>query len=178
MKQTITLVFFSAFLMLSCTSEPLDVVEQDISANLFNVLPGGDTSNVLPLYEDTLFAGQTIAAGTGFVNINNGELEIIYETTGDWVIEETHLYVGPLADIPLNNAGNPIIGQFPFNDTQTSGTTLVTYTTDTIPLGGCVYVAAHAVVTNTVTGESETAWFNGDPIGGNSWAMATEVCNI
>ncbi|NND63331.1 MAG: hypothetical protein HKN48_09070 [Flavobacteriaceae bacterium] len=176
MKFKITFLFIAPLIFLSCSQEPIESPD-DLVANLFNAETSGGQNSV-NLYEDTFIAAQNINVGTALVELIDGVVVVTYETEGDWVIEETHLFVGPLSELPTNGAGNPKIGQFPLSETHTGGTTLVVYTTTTpLPLGECVYVAAHAVVTNTVTGESETAWFNGDPIGGNSWAMMSEVCH-
>ena len=86
--------------------------------------------------------------------------------------------------------GNPQIGQFPYNSTETGGTITVVFTS-TLAEGECAYTAAHAVAANIATGQNETAWGNGVPInngngngnvngggnGGGSWAMMFEVCN-
>lgn len=42
-------------------------------------------------------------------------LYITYETTGGWLLNEVHLFVGEsLDDMPQTNNGNPIPGQFPY----------------------------------------------------------------
>ncbi len=176
MKFKFTLFMLAPLFFLSCSQEA--VIEEDQpTANLFNAVNTG-TQNTVNLYDDVLFAGQTIDVGVARVDLEDGIVFVSYETEGDWIIEETHLFVGQLADVPTNGGGNPKIGQFPFKDTHTGNTTLVSYDTGfTLVNGECLYVAAHAVVTNTVTGQSETAWFNGDPFGGNSWAMISHVCH-
>ena len=69
----------------------------------------------------TLFAGQHIDVGT--VSVWNGINELLgveclyveYETTGDWVMTETHLaVVDDSDDFPMTRKGNPIPGQFPY----------------------------------------------------------------
>jgi len=65
-------------------------------------------------FESILWAGQDINVGT--VNVwNDGvELHVTYNTTGGWVLTETHLAVATtLDDIPQKN-GNPIPGKFPY----------------------------------------------------------------
>ncbi|PKA84058.1 hypothetical protein ATE92_2228 [Ulvibacter sp. MAR_2010_11] len=138
----------------------------------------GETSgDPVTLYQTDLMAGQNILMGYVRVDLVNGEIVVTYQSDGDWVIEETHLFIGELNQLPTNNGGNPKIGQFPYIGTHPAGTTTVAYTGQSMLTGQCVYVAAHAVVTNTISGQSETAWGAGVPIGGNSWAMMFEVCN-
>ena len=65
-------------------------------------------------FESILWAGQDINVGT--VNVwNDGvELHVTYNTTGGWVLTETHLAVATaLDDIPQKN-GNPIPGKFQY----------------------------------------------------------------
>ena len=140
-----------------------------------NVL--GDENTVDDVTVD-LIAGQNMDSGSVVVTEIGGNLDVTYQTEGDWVIVETHLYVGSQDDMPANNPGNPRIGQFPYATEHDAGTTTFTYS-DLWELAPdeCVWVAAHAVVYNTVTGQEETAWGNGDDIPGNSWAMWFEVCN-
>jgi len=69
------------------------------------------------LYEMTLFAGQTIDAGTVGVWNSPKKLIIQVETSGDWQIAEAHIYVGypSAADpIPTTKKGNPVPGKFPY----------------------------------------------------------------
>ena len=176
----ILLLLGLALMAFSCQTEPINDLE--ITADRIIDGPGevGDGSNAngedVELYSDDLLAGQTIDSGNLTVTLVDGNLVVNYETEGDWVITETHLYVGPLADMPLNTPGNPQIGQFPYTNEFDPAETSVTYATLDLEPGECVYVAAHAVVVNTVTGEEETAWANGDQLDGNSWAMAFEIC--
>ncbi|MEZ4874924.1 MAG: hypothetical protein R2793_05625 [Flavobacteriaceae bacterium] len=179
MKSKITLLFLAIMVMISCSKNNVDESIEE-SYNIIGV-PGQIDDGILGedqnLYEDDLLAGQTIDAGTLTVDLVDGEVVVTYTTDSDWVIVVTHLYVGDLADLPTNGAGNPQIGHFPYGETLPAGTTEATYTTITLEEGECVYVAAHAEVVNTVTGQTETAWAAGVPIGGNSWAMMFEICN-
>lgn len=173
------LLLFSASVMaLSCQTEPL---EQHLSTDY--LIPGeiGDGNNLnddgdTELYSDDLLAGQTIDAGDVTVTLVDGTIVVNYETDGDWVITETHLFVGPLDDLPTNGGGNPRIGHFPYGDEYDPAQTSIDFITIDLAPGECVFVAAHAVVVNTVTGEEETAWGNGISIGGNNWSMMFEVC--
>jgi hypothetical protein len=63
----------------------------------------------------TLFAGQTIDAGTVTVQAVGTALCVTFAATSDWAIEETHLAVATsLAGIPQTRKGNPRPGQFPY----------------------------------------------------------------
>lgn len=120
-----------------------------------------------------LIAGQDWYSPAGVLTVqdNGKKLYITLETYGDWIIEETHLYVG--LDAPVKSAP----GRFPF--------ALGGQTEYVIPLGGLVgcgdilYIAAHSVVSQDGL-SSETAWADsyGIPFG-KGWAMyfKYEVCN-
>jgi len=65
-------------------------------------------------FESILWAGQDIEVGTVSVWNDDVELRVTYNTTGGWVLTETHLAVATaLVDIPQKN-GNPIPGKFPY----------------------------------------------------------------
>ncbi len=149
-------------------------------------LDEGTGNNTIPTVEcgepqvQTLFAGQNIAAGSVTVTNDENNVYVNYTTTGGWWLNKIHLYVGDCELIPSNEAGNPMIGQFPTNITFTPNVT--TYTV-TVPLSGledCYCIAAHAeLVLKDENGniiQTETGWADGEDFGGNSWAMKFTYC--
>ncbi len=176
MKTKLLLLLSGMALFISCSNEPYELND---SGNLIIDVPGqvddGITTGEENLYEDDLIAGQNMDAGTVVVTIVNGEIVVTYVGEG-WEITETHLYIGPEEEMPSTNNGNPKVGNFPYKNNHPAGTTEVTYTGPSLLEGDCVYIAAHAVVVNTTTGQTETAWAAGIPMGGNNWAMGFEVC--
>ncbi len=117
----------------------------------------------------TLYAGQDIEAGTVNVEVIGEDLVVTYQTNECWSAGTTHLYVGTAEDLPLNGAGNPKHGQFPYaqeveEDTLGNPLELLDVVTYTIPLAelevtememedgsgavSCVYIAAHAELYN------------------------------
>ena len=117
-----------------------------------------------------LIAGQNMIAGTVELWTDGTQLFITYLTTTDWTIDQTHLYIGACEDRPANNPGNPLIGQFPYSENHPENTWSVTYAFDLASLEPTGCIAAHASI-DGVNGGSETAWGDGEPYGGNSWAM-------
>jgi hypothetical protein len=123
-----------------------------------------------------LIAGQNITVGTVSVWNDFESLYIKYETTGDWVMTETHLAVviTTYRNLPMTKTGNPKVGKFPYKCCydemagnwvfeyppsygavcNADGATAVTLTeiTYAIPLmwgvGAKLFIAAHAVVQN------------------------------
>ena len=161
------------------------------SANAAVVTTGG-TSRIPAGYtldpcivdvETPLMAGQSVNVGSVSVWNDATNVYVSYFTTGDYRIRKTHLYVGDCNTIPTNNAGNPRIGQFPYQVSH--GTTGISEYVYTIPRSslpvGCVCVAAHAeVVAYNASGSlvfSETGWGFGEEINdGGSWAMKFNYC--
>ena len=131
-----------------------------------------------------LIAGQDTTVGNVRVlhahSVDN-YMTITYETTGGWMLTETHVAVATsFDDIPQTKSGNPKIGKFQYSDPHPPVTTY-TYTINLdeyiTPTGGLylgtLYIAAHAVVEHPDYGE-ETAWADtyGIPFNdGGSWAL-------
>jgi hypothetical protein len=131
----------------------------------------------------TLLAGQTINSGQVSVRNDADFIYVTYQTANGYTLTETHLYVGDCATIPVNNPGNPIPGQFPYQGSH-SNTTSYTYQIPISVLNGasCGCVAAHAVVqkldaSGHVT-DQQTGWGNGTRINlsGGNWGMKFGYC--
>lgn len=131
----------------------------------------------------TLFAGQTINAGTVTVSNDANFIYVTFNTANGFVLTQTHLFVGECALIPVNRPGNPIPGQFPYTSAHSNVTTY-TYTIPimAIPVGACGCIAAHAVVnqfnaTGGITNQ-QTAWGNGTVINPDGqWGMKFNYCS-
>jgi hypothetical protein len=103
----------------------------------------------------SLIAGQHIVAGSVTLDNDADNLYVTYETTDGWMLQEVHLFVGALADVPTNKQNIPVPGKFPYKDDEINSTSQMYV----IPLDGlsdCVSVFAHAVVMKD--GQDETAW--------------------
>lgn len=180
-------VTFMSFTLFSCQKTSIQELTQEKS--LPQLKPGNEegVSGSFAMEEAcaptvvSLMAGQHHNAGTVTVTNDYTYVYVTYSTTGDWVLSQTHLYVGDCSLIPVNNAGNPRIGHFPYSGSHAN---LKNYTYR-IPLSalpnGCGCIAAHAVVKKlNASGQvitTETAWGSGTPITpGGSWAMKFEYC--
>jgi hypothetical protein len=180
MNAKITLLALLSVVVIGCSIDSDENINNGPTANFdIGVIDdGNNNNNNSTLAETDLLAGQNTDSGDVVVTIVDGYVVVTYNTDPEWEIQETHLFVGDINDLPLNTPGNPQIGQFPYSGTHVAGTYTMSYTT-TIFLepGDCVIIAAHAVVYNSGLNQTETAWGAGDPMGGNSWAMTFEVCN-
>jgi len=167
---------FAAVMLVSCSKDVVEVPaagEADQTASKkalgYGEYCGSDTL--------TLWAGQTIDAGTLIVSNDETNLYVTYTTTGKF--GTLHLWVGTdFSLLPMNSQGTPVPGQFPY---VVDATGLTTYMF-VIPLanisfysqcGDIIYVVAHAEV--TINGNNETA-FGGDieGTGTNRWYYYTE----
>lgn len=144
-----------------------------------------------------LFAGQTIDAGDVCVEVVNGDLCVTYTTSGDWELDEYHLWVGTNTDdMPQTKKGSPKLGKFPYTATNLGGgaspvtSVTVCVSADELGLGELcdtdnLKVVAHAVVEKDTDGDGEpdaeeTAYADGDDLDGSSWAtvMNVSLCTV
>ena len=166
MKTKITLLLMSFAILISCSKGNNEAFEA--TANL-------DKLVLVPFATTDLIAGQNLIVGTVSFAMDNNDLIVTYQTEGTWEIQETHLFVGDLEDLPTNRPGNPIIGRFPYSGEHDAGTNQVVYIIPSVEPGDHLFIAAHAVVIDTLTGVTETAWGAGEAIGGHSWAMVFDI---
>lgn len=124
-----------------------------------------------------LMAGQHTVSGNISVTSDASNLYVTYNTIDGWVLQETHLYVGDINNIPKGN------GNFPYTTEGINNATSYTYTIPLSDLDGeaCVAIAAHAVVVKlNEAGEEvgrETAWSNGNSIpSASNWSMYFDYC--
>ncbi|NHA14162.1 hypothetical protein [Thioalkalivibrio sp. XN279] len=121
----------------------------------------------------TLYASQDVDVGTLSVTHDSDQVCVSYELSAEalgegWLIHETHLYVGATEAFPLTRENkrlgepyyaNPVPGQFPYGDDQLGGVPAWNTCIPTDSLGeitnDTLYVAAHAVISNEVAGQSE-----------------------
>ena len=113
----------------------------------------------------TLWAGQNINAGTVSVSRDSGTLYVVYRTNEKYLIGGVHVWVGTsLADLPTNNQGIPVPGQFPVNQPVNPAASEVVVS---VPLGSWtagtqLFIFTHAeLIGQNVNGTqygNETGW--------------------
>jgi hypothetical protein len=135
---------------------------------------GGDSGRCGDPTIETLWAGQTIDSGTVAVWNDEDNLYVQFRTTGGWTLTETHVHVATsLADIPTNDQGVPVPGQFDYSATHANITTYTYVIPLTWPEGSDLVIAAHASVALMDAGgeaiQTETAWGGDHPGGGARW---------
>jgi len=97
----------------------------------------------------TLYADQDIDVGTVSVWDDGSDLHVKYETTGGWVMTETHLEVADsLEGFPLTKKGNPIPGHFTYSADHNPPVTVHQEVIDITKFtaGPELFIAAHAAV--------------------------------
>jgi hypothetical protein len=128
----------------------------------------------------TLYAGQDIDVGTvtAIVSADGTTIDITYATTGDWLLNATHLHVACSLDgIPQTKTNNPIPGKFDYSVEHVTPVTEYTYTIPVPCTSDVLYIAAQAEVALLVEEayvQEETAWAGIDvgekPFDGKNWA--------
>jgi hypothetical protein len=127
----------------------------------------------------TFFAGQSIDVGTVTVYNDQDMLYMSIQTTGNWVLTETHVAVAPtLEGIPQTGSGNPKVGQFLLSATHNPPITTfvhhISLTDYGYQIGQTLFVAVHAKVNrldaNGHVVQTETAWADGLDFPGANWA--------
>lgn len=125
----------------------------------------------------TLFAGQTIDAGTVTIKNNSDTLCIQTTTSGNWLMTglSVELALDPAA-IPNKN-GNPIPGHFTykytFDPAEDSYQVCISLADHGYQPGQVVYVAVHTDLSEfreDIVVQTQTGWGDGDPFPGNNWA--------
>jgi hypothetical protein len=125
-----------------------------------------------------LTADQNITVGTVSVWNDADTLYVQYLiTTGDWVINKSHLAVNTDSGaIPQTGNGNPKPGKFAYSNETATAEPFTYEIPNTWAVNDNVSIAAHAeVVVLNETGaviQDETAWGEGDQFNvGRNWAM-------
>jgi hypothetical protein len=127
----------------------------------------------------TFFAGQSIDVGTVTVYNDQDMLYMEIQTTGRWVLTETHVAVAPTLDgIPQTGSGNPKVGQFLLsaihNPPITNFVHRISLTEYGYVPGQTLFIAVHAKVSRLDAGghvvQRETAWADGLDFPGANWA--------
>jgi hypothetical protein len=192
-KLSISLVLFALSIgLFSCKKSQSDLATPETQTQLIKPLKtnsGGEVARegggteTCPTTTVGLIAGQHIDAGSVTVTNDANFIYVTYKTANGYVMTQTHLYVGNCELIPVNNAGNPVPGRFPYKTVQ-NNTTYYTCQVpiSAIPAGVCGCIAAHAAVVkygeNGEVVDQQTAWGNGTAINptGN-WGMKFGYCS-
>lgn len=185
MKKLFTLIALSAIIF-SCQKEVKTNTDSPSVYATFNIPAGYSVPECVQPVETALLAGQSINVGTVTVWNDENNVYVNYVMSGDYKLKKTHLYVGDCSAIPVNNSGNPRIGQYPYQTTHgTTGVSSYLYTIpkSSLPASGCLCVSSHAeVVAYNASGQivfSQTGWGQGQQIvDGGSWAMKFGYCPL
>ena len=175
------------FILLAAVGIAAFIFSCSRQANVLTPAPSASANPSTPLstvcgtvQTQTLLAGQYMNAGAVSVSNDATNLYVTYTTTNGWQLVQTHLYAGDCSAVPTNHGGNPTIGLFPNQTNHTPNVTSFTYTLPLAGLDSCYCIAAHAsLVQVDASGnvlQSQTGWAQGDPFGGNSWAMIFHYC--
>lgn len=190
MKKTLTLLSV-VLMMAACQKQTAELFEpkeestgqqQPTAETIGTLNESFGASACVVAVETPLMAGQNTNVGSVTVTNDETNVYVTYQTTGSYLVKKTHLFVGSCTAIPVNNSGNPRIGQYPYQTSHGTGVNSFTYTIPRSSLPpGCICVSAHAeVVAYNTSGSiifSQTGWGFGEQINdGGSWAMKFGYC--
>jgi hypothetical protein len=166
-------VFATIFILSSCVDDVFEVNSANEN-NTFIVENSLKSQEVVSYCGSssvfTLFAGQSINAGNLTVVNDQENIYVTYTTTGGWLLIETQLFVGNLANVPLAGQSNPKIGNFPYKAKHSPNVTSFTYVISREGLSESIVIAAHASVVKPGS-KQETAWSSGNRFSSKgSWA--------
>ncbi len=180
------IAIFAMLLSVSCEKEEVfeDIVYEDILkakpiryvSNFVSDIPT-DVSN---LTDYILIAGKTEDVGTVSIGSNATHIYVKIDVGAEYQIAETHVFLGELANIPVNKKGNPVIGHYPYKYSDDPAVSVVIHEIPKTEIDGVIEIAAvHAVVINEEGTYRETAW--GAPCeyeGTVVFAMKTSLASI
>ncbi|HEC44113.1 MAG TPA: hypothetical protein ENI20_14920 [Bacteroides sp.] len=185
----IYLIGIFLFVISSCDKmDELIVDSPQTGPNLKGLIGCNDSPDI---YE--LIAGKNENVGTVTVDNDQVNLYVTYETEGEWLIGEIHIYVGDSTAVPSNKKNTPVPGHFPYvidEDLSVSSYTYVIPLTEELVTLECFAVIAHAVVfkEEMIEGEmietdEETAWGCGGKdfttaFGTTRWGCFGEYCLV
>ncbi len=170
MKKTTIFKILGLLLLIivaSCSKEEFTFDSPDGQGNLKSSVmqTNNDLLPVVGCNEITyqLIAGQNLTspAGTVSFKIEDGFLNVCFNTNPGWVLQEVHFYIGLLEGVPVNSQNIPNPGHFPYSAT---GLNTETYCYPAIPasvIPPCEehpVILVHAVVYNPTAMRGETAW--------------------
>jgi len=126
-----------------------------------------------------LYVGQTIPVGYVLFTNDDEFLYVTYHTTDGWYLGSTKLYVGELSNLPVNGGGNPVLGQFPYQQDHDLSVSDFTYTIPLTGLPSCYILATYADVYKNDGGIvlSEGAWgFGTEFPDASQWGWYYDYC--
>ncbi len=119
MKNVYVFVACILFVFSSCVkNDHLNVVKNELDVEVSkDMSTNARADGIISKYD--LIVGQNEISGTATIGLTTDHgIQMLYITLDtyntDWVIGTTHIYAGTYANIPLNNSGNPKIGNFPY----------------------------------------------------------------
>jgi hypothetical protein len=168
--------------MVSCESENnSDTSVNNVAAKQDVVVSSTNLSlpDVSPCMTTNLLAGQRYDAGDIRVYFDSEKVYVEYETSTNWYIRKTNLYIGDCELIPVNRRGEPIPSHFPMGETQANGAQTLVYAMDKANLPKCFCISAYAEVyriQNWQIVQAENSWGQGERFNENSWGMFFSIC--
>jgi hypothetical protein len=152
-------------LLLMENDDPIGAVALDAKDTFFGYY--ADVKGIADTCKSRTFpltAGQHMLAGTVVVSNDADFLYVTYNTTGEWELEEVHLYI-----LESASTGRLAPGQTPYkNDELANGTQTYTFAipfSELLECGTTIWLQAHATTNGetayggTITGSDRGSWY-------------------
>lgn len=179
LQNSLTLCVLSLALLAGSCGRTNRIVEADARGTAIGATTLADQVTTppagVPVESVALIAGQSTVVGSVVLWIEDGQLAVRYSVSAPWTISVTHVAVAASMDgIPLNPAGNPLVGHFPYAQSHPPGVTAYTYAINLEEAGleseSVLELAAHAEVVQVAAGgevvRREGAWGEGESFAG------------
>lgn len=181
MKSKSLLLFIGAIALTMTACETENVSETTATARQ---MPAVDYAvpidNLKPCASSELLAGERYDAGDIKVYFDEENLYVEYQTSANWFLRKTQLFVGDQRLVPLTRSGSPNNELFPMHQIHPAGTATTLYTISKSSLNKCFIITAYAEVYNTNSSgdilQIENSWSMGERFNEESWGMYFDVC--
>ncbi|MBP8157248.1 MAG: hypothetical protein KAX93_02610 [Flavobacterium sp.] len=181
MKSKLRYLFIGAFAMTMTSCETENVSDSNTTARQMAPTANSAVVNELtPCASSELLAAQRYDAGDIKVYFDAQNVYVEYQTSANWHLRKTHLFVGDQRLVPITRLGAPNYEFFPINETHPEGAESAIYSISKANLPKCFIITAYAEVYRTESNgeivQIEAAWSEGNRFDSESWGMFFNVC--
>jgi hypothetical protein len=179
MKSKLLYLFIGAF-TITMTSCETEYISDSNARQMAPVANSAAVNELTPCASSELLAGQRYDAGDIKVYFDALNVYVEYQTSANWHLRKTHLFVGDQRLVPFTRLGAPNYEFFPFNETHPEGAESAIYSIPKASLSKCFIITAYAEVYRTESNgeivQIEAAWSEGNRFDSESWGMYFDVC--
>ena len=151
-KSLIAVLALASVSIISCQKVDVNPIE-NVNQPAIKETPDGNKANFANYCQPTeakLLSDLNENVGSVVVTNDMSNIYITYNSTDEWTLSQTHLYVGDIALMPVGLDGTPDLANFPYTGSHND---VKTYTfqvpVSLIQPGTCGSIVAHTIVQKT-----------------------------